>query len=122
MVAEAALERLEQRTAGRRAGVSRSLRRGPGCRTSFPCPRKRGRTLATLNFARIASVDAGEQRLGQIIERFLPEMIDDELGHAAVGRTFSGRRKQLEAHADFRAPAQQRRTSPWASPWWARSS
>ena len=55
---------------------------------------------------RIASVDAGEQRLGQIVERLLPKMIDHKFGDAAIGITLRAA-QQLEAHANFGPPTQQ---------------
>ncbi len=120
--AESAFERPEQRTPedGGRFAVITARPRLPYFAS---ISRKRGSTLSTLNLRGIAAVDAGEQRLGQIIQRLPPKVIDDEFGDAAIGpRRLWGTAKQLESHADLRAPAQQRGLAPWASPWWARSS
>ena len=75
-LAEAAFERAEQRR-GLAVAVCAALARSRqdaarrGCRTGWPVRRSAAARLVTLSSRRIAAVDAGEQRLGQVVHRLL---------------------------------------------------
>ena len=59
------------------------------------------------HLARIAAIDAREQRLGQIVDRFLAVVVQQKIFDRAIGPRIARLAEKLQAHADLGAPTQE---------------
>ena len=109
-LAQAALERAEQRCGGRarfrRLGARRkdAARQAPILVGQLDEARKDARHAER---SRVAAVDAAEQRFGQVIDGLGTVMLFDKLGHRLIAGHGPGCAQQLHRHAQLGAPADQ---------------
>ena len=85
----------------------------------FHEPRQHARDA---QFAGVPAVDAGEQRLRQVVHRFASVMLFDELGHRLVGRARPGCAQQLQAPCGVSCPGRPAACPAAAVSAWAPSS
>ena len=106
---QAAFQRAEQRERrlrfrGLRPRCQHAARQAAVLLRQFDEPRQNRRDA---QLPRIAAIDAAEQRLGQIVNRFLPVVFTHEIGHRFVARLHLRRAQQFHSHADLRRRTQQ---------------
>ncbi len=107
-LAESAFQRLQERTAGilgPRRGKN-AARQAAVLGFDFDKARQHA---VDAHLARIAAIDAREQRLSQIIDGLLAVMIQQKFVDRTIGLRAVGLAENLQAHADLGAPTQQPR-------------
>ena len=67
--------------------------------------RKRGKVASRLWRCGFGVVDAGQEGLGDLVERFRAETAGDEIPERLVGVAFARGDEELEAHAQLAAAA-----------------
>src|SRR5277367_79103 len=107
-LAEAVLQRAEQRS-GTRALGTRSSQNAAGQAAVLGFDFDEARQHAVhAHLAWVAAVDARQQGLSQIVDGFLAVMIEQKIVNGAIRvRGFRRAAKEFETYADLGAPAQQ---------------